>query len=332
MAEAWGESDDLVASSSEWGESDETVENLAPDNKQPPTPDEVPWYEQAVAGADVTASILSSMVAEPVSGLAGIAGAVLPGEPGQGAAWAEGTQQALTLEPEKGLAQEYMGNIGQALAPVGEAIGGAEKALGEGTLAATGSPALAAMAHSIPTALMEGIGLGVFRKGSQAAKAARKADDERLSAGELVDELEGPERTVEDITTDIMRKKTGKLAKDVRPDLDMMNRSEELGIELNPSHYSTNEAYRRVEKAINEQPDSQLFALESKAIKDIRERGDELIRVLDGDLDRSLLDVDLRERIDLTVGRFEKLSDTAYADVNKAIPAATKINPHTSKG
>lgn len=41
----------------------------------------------------------SSMVAAPAAGLAGIAGALLPGEAGQGARWTEAVQQALTYQP-----------------------------------------------------------------------------------------------------------------------------------------------------------------------------------------------------------------------------------------
>ena len=120
-----------------------------------------------VGAVEAAGTIGSSIVAEPVSGLAGIAGAILPGKEGQGADWVKSTQDALTYQPRTESGQNAIRSIGEKLAPIGEIIEGASKKLGDKAYAATESPALAAAAYSAPTAFLEGLGL----KGLSIAKA-----------------------------------------------------------------------------------------------------------------------------------------------------------------
>lgn len=51
------------------------------------------------AGPQAGAALVTGAVAAPLSGLAGIAGTVLPGPQGQGANWAQNVQSSLTYEP-----------------------------------------------------------------------------------------------------------------------------------------------------------------------------------------------------------------------------------------
>ena len=353
MAEWWEEDEladagaDEAPVSANWWEEDEEAEP-PPEETPPPTPDEVPWYQQAeewtqdaarsyLGRGEAALSMVTGAIAEPIGGLVGLASVPFTeegfGGQGQGGAGdiAEEVSQALTYEPRLEEGQESLQTVGEVMQPVGEAFEAVSSGLGEATLEATGSPELAAVAHTAPTALLEALGLATFKRASNAAETATKATKERLGIRELVDEMEPEQRAIEDITSDIMKKKTGRLAEDVRPDMDLKARAEELGIELNPSHYSTNEAYRRVEQAIKEQPDSKLFAKESRAIEQLVKAGDELIEDLDGNLDRSLLEADLRERTTNAVKGLEDRAEQAYKVVNDFIPPATKINPSTSK-
>lgn len=342
MAEWWEEAEKVQPESADsganWWEEGEIVPNPAPDNKQPPKPDETPWYEELrddainsyLGRGEAALTMLTGAAAQPLSGLYGMGVAAVEG-PEAGAEAVREAQSALTYEPRLEEGREALEAVGSVVEPIGRAVGAVESAAGETTLEATGSPMLAAAAHTVPTLLMEALGLAAFRRPSQAARVSRKATNDRLSVSDLVDELEPEARTIEDITADIMKKKTGRLAEDVRPDLDVKKRAEELGIELNPSHYSTNEAYRRVEQAIKEQPDSKLFARESRAIEQLVKAGDELIEDLDGNLDRSLLEADLREKVTGTVKGLEDNAELAFRSVDDMIPPATKINPATSQ-
>lgn len=101
----------------------------------------------------------SAMVAEPVSGLAGL-GALLSGRGVDGAAQSiNAAQQAITYQPRTMEGQQGLQGLQAFLQPVGEVIQGASQNLGDKAYSTTGSPALAAAAYSAPTAFLEGLGL-----------------------------------------------------------------------------------------------------------------------------------------------------------------------------
>jgi hypothetical protein len=124
------------------------------------------------------ATLISGAIAEPVAGLAGIAQAVNPfAEEGAGARAVEATREALTFQPRTRAGQESLQAVGGVLAPVGEALQAAETFLGDETFEATGSPALAAAAATLPTAVIEAIGLASTKgvvKGAARTKALAK--------------------------------------------------------------------------------------------------------------------------------------------------------------
>lgn len=120
------------------------------------------------------ATVASSVIAEPVAGLAGIIQGANPlAEKGASAEAISGVREALTYRPRTESGQQSLSSIAETLAPVGEAISSTEDFLGESVLEATGSPALAAGASSIPTALMEIIGL---KGGGRLAKSSKRIE------------------------------------------------------------------------------------------------------------------------------------------------------------
>ncbi len=127
--------------------------------------------EQALGTLENIGSLVSGAVAEPLAGLAGVAQSSNPfAEEGAGAKSVAATREALTFKPrtETGKAQQQA--LGETLAPVGKVLSGAESFLGDKTLELTKSPALAALAHSLPTAALELIGI----KGSRIATAVKE--------------------------------------------------------------------------------------------------------------------------------------------------------------
>jgi hypothetical protein len=122
------------------------------------------------------ATLISGAIAEPVAGLAGLGRTLISG-PEAGAETVEATRKALTFQPRTEAGQESLQAVGGVLAPVGEALQGAETFLGDETFEATGSPALAAAAATIPTALIEAIGFASTKgaiKGAARTKALAK--------------------------------------------------------------------------------------------------------------------------------------------------------------
>ena len=111
----------------------------------------------------------SAVVAEPVSGMMGLA--ALPWGSGAATRAINRTQDALTYQPRTEQGQEALQAAGEFLQPVGDAFIGASEYLGDAAYDATGSPALGAAAYSVPTMALEALGL----KGAKAASKGRAA-------------------------------------------------------------------------------------------------------------------------------------------------------------
>jgi hypothetical protein len=62
----------------------------------------------AFAGPEVMLNLASGGIAAPISGLAGLAGAALPGPQGQGASWVRKVGNALTYEPRTKTAETML--------------------------------------------------------------------------------------------------------------------------------------------------------------------------------------------------------------------------------
>lgn len=128
-------------------------------SQQQPTK-EASIVDDIIGGVETIANIGSGIIAEPVAGLAGIAQSLNPfAEEGAGAQAVSDVRDSLTYKPRGEESKDQLKSIGEALAPVGEALSETEKFLGDNTLRITGSPALAAIAHTLPSAALELIGV-----------------------------------------------------------------------------------------------------------------------------------------------------------------------------
>lgn len=108
-----------------------------------------------LSGPDAMASIASGAVATPLSGLAGIAGAVLPGPPGQGADWQKRVQEGATYQPRTEGGKMI---VGMASKP-GELVAQGANELGERNAEVSGSPLFGAISNAIVQAAPAAIGV-----------------------------------------------------------------------------------------------------------------------------------------------------------------------------
>ncbi|USD19938.1 hypothetical protein MJO52_12705 [Microbulbifer variabilis] len=130
------------------------------------------FVDNSVGEFEVLGAVGSSVLAEPISGLAGIAQSLNPwAEPGAGAQAVEATRDFLTYEPRTDEGRDKLNTLSDFIEPAGRAMEYAEKSLGDATYNATGSPALAAGAASVPTAILELLGVGLGKGATQAKRA-----------------------------------------------------------------------------------------------------------------------------------------------------------------
>ena len=107
---------------------------------------------------DPAVTIGAGVGAEVAGGLTGLATAPFVGAE-QAQKNIEAVQEALTIQPFTEGGRETLQTIGKAIEPVAEVLEPIPQALGDFTLDLTGSPALAAAAHSTPTLALELVGL-----------------------------------------------------------------------------------------------------------------------------------------------------------------------------
>lgn len=174
------------------------VPNDTSDNIGTPVPDTDSTEPTSTAAAIVEPliTLASAAVAEPIAGIAGIVQAINPfAEEGAGARAVEATREALTIQPGSESGRRGLEAVGEFLEPVGSALAATEKGLGDAAFKATDSPAIAAAAATIPTAVIELIG---FAAGKSAVKASRGVKN-RLKQGKIAREITDAAPSIEQL-------------------------------------------------------------------------------------------------------------------------------------
>jgi hypothetical protein len=136
------------------------------------------------------ATLISGAIAEPLAGLAGLGRAAFAPSPEaaveRGKEAVQTTREALTFQPRTEAGQESLEAVGGVLEPVGRVLQEAETFLGDETFEATGSPALAAAATTIPTVLIEVMGLAASKGVVKGAAKTRRLAESRAIKKNIV--------------------------------------------------------------------------------------------------------------------------------------------------
>ncbi len=140
------------------------------------------------AVAEPALTVASSIAAEPVSGLAGIAQGLNPFA-GEGASEraVRATQEALTFTPRTPEGRQGLSNLASFVEPVANALEGSQRFLGDNTFESTGNPALSALAATVPVATLEALGVKGIQSANRIGKASAKqraATDRRVASDE----------------------------------------------------------------------------------------------------------------------------------------------------
>lgn len=276
------------------------------------------YIEPAVA-------IASSMALEPISGLAGLAASPFVGN--QGAVDIIKAIQAQSYTPGTAKGIEGLQTVAEKLKPIGEFFGGLEQGAGDIGFN-IGGPIGGAIGTATPTAAMEALGLGLgagIRRVGQTSKRT-----EARAAQKTVDNIEPEAKSMQQIA-DQLKTKDPRSVTQVMPDAQIIQSAKELNIDLNPSHYSTNRAYIDVEQGLKSRPGSTIANVEVKAIKDLGNRADDLVNELGGTTDKSLVDINIKGRIDKTINRLSTKSDLAYRKISE-VPGINRalVEPKSS--
>jgi hypothetical protein len=150
---------------------------------------EMTGLDKSLVGAGETAlSMGSGIVGQALGGLAGLGSAALNGADA-GAETVKDVQEALTYTPRTEKGQEYMGNVGSVMEPVGEVLTATSEALGDTAYNVTGSPLIASAFYTLPDAAMEVAGLGLAGKTARTARLAKQSNEIKAATELLEDPL-----------------------------------------------------------------------------------------------------------------------------------------------
>lgn len=138
---------------------------------QPKGPEAQSEFKPLTGAAETVTSLGTGAVATPLGGLAGLAGAALPGPKGQGARWSENVQNALTYQPKTETGKSMTEAISYPFQKLAE---GADWAGGK-SAEATGSPAVGTAVNTAIQALPMIAGKVASKFGSADSSAAALA-------------------------------------------------------------------------------------------------------------------------------------------------------------
>lgn len=288
-------------------------------------------FGERVGGAfDAAATMATGAVAQPVSGVVGLANLALTRDPASAAARVQQVQDQLTYQPSE-LGQEYLQNIANApvIKQIGETSQGAGEYAGRKTLDITGSPVLASVARGSIDAT--GAALGAFVPGGLAARQATRADE--LTALGAQAQTQGARRT-EDLsgsdTTKALKSLNMRKIRDViDADPKFYKALDELGItaEPLPSYASRNPQFRGIEQSFAALPNSPQNAQSLTFAKDVSNVAHALLETSEGVGGSVGTSMRWRDASMQTVNELGKAAEDAYDALNQVINRRADAQP-----
>jgi len=151
------------------------------------TPEQLPEGGALESVLEPLLTIGSGALGEIAGGVSGLATGLLTQDPKAAEAVSEDVRRKLTIEPSTQAGQAGLETVGEFVQPLGEAFEAAETASGDFIFELTGSPALAALATTGPTAVIEALGLGAIRKARRGTKLLDNAGRPTLALEKILD-------------------------------------------------------------------------------------------------------------------------------------------------
>lgn len=281
---------------------------------------------EGLGALETLGTVATSVLAEPISGLAGLASIPFSDSPGD---VVRDVQQAMTFEPRTPEGQRNIKRLGQALEPLAEALEKAETVTGDLGFD-VGGPVVGALASAIPTAALEVLGLAAPKAASRIAKSR---------AGKLAaqaDELESlpTSNNLEQVVEQISRADVEDISVMANLDPNFIKAADELNIDVEPlaSFASQNPQFRSIEQALAAIPGSQIDAQGKAFVGAVSQKADDLIQRYGGTLDKAGLSQRFRQESLRTVDKLFEQADGLYNKLDEVIPKQTDVTAPNTLG
>ena len=291
-----------------------------------PDPQETTIGEDIIGGFETAATIASGAIAEPISGFMGAYEQFKGGDPG---ALIPFMQKALTYEPRTEAGKQQVQAVGEFMQPIGEAFQGAEDYLGDAVFDATGNATLATIAHTLPTAALEALGV----KGLKGAKSPSISPEEIAKQKSFVSQGFEPKefnrnKSFSDAAKKEQLNKTlasgnqEQLAAMIEADPEFFKALDDLGAKEKglPSAASKNRQYQETEQALKKMPGSDLSKREFDQVSELQKISDDLITEFGGTTDKSDLSMSLFNDSEKAINNLNITAESAYRNINNLVP------------
>jgi len=293
------------------------------------TQEETTFGEDIIGGLEVGATIASGAIAEPISGIMGAYEAFKGGDP---SALIPFMQKELTYAPRTESGKQQMQAVGEFMQPIGEAFKGVEEGLGNAVFDATGNAELATIAHTLPTAALEALGVKSFL----GKKSIPMTPDDIAKKKSFVSQGFEPKGLDKNKAFTESAKKQQldevlasgdqeRLAAMIDSDPEFFKALDELGAKEKglPSASSKNRQYQETEQALKKMPGSDLSKKEFDQVAELQKISDDLITEFGGTTDKSSLSMSLANDADRVIENLNLTTETAYNSIKESIPKQT---------
>ena len=296
---------------------------------------------QTVAGVgEMVGTVGTSLYAEPLAGIAGFATSLI--NPEAAPYVIERVRENFQYLPKTEGGQR----MGRFLADtVGKALGYLEQGAADYALEATGSPAAAAAATTLPTAITELLGVAALKNARHAVSSAKHAklkdlQNRQISSRNLHDELlnetnalmspKNKDNAIETVRT----LNPNEIAQMIDADPNFFRAADELGINTEPvaAFVTRNSQTRDVLGTLQAMPGSQLDARARDFIADTNERAGNIIAKYNGTLDKAQLSSDFYNQSMKAIDDIYLQEGVLYDDIAANIPRNTPAMPTRIEG
>ncbi len=289
------------------------------------TLDEMTVPEKIKGTAGMVSQMITGAIAEPIAGLGGIAGSILPGEQGQGAEWVKNIQEALTPTPS-----EETIKVGEAVSEYMPDISGY---IGGQVLEATGNPELATIAHTAPEALMQWLGLkapSIASKLSKRGQRLASQDIEKLNK-EIAD-FKASTSSMEGVTdvADTIKQSPSKAVELAEFDEKVLKAADDLGLtEIPPSVAAGNAQFRDIAQGLASMPGTQAKAQYGSFLEALGDKADDIIVSGGGDSDKAAVSQRFRDVTKNTMDELSLAESKLYDEIDLKINKSQIVEPES---
>ena len=132
---------------------------------------------------------------------------------------------------------------------------------------------------------------------------------------------------VAEVGSALQKAKPEKIVPEVMANPEIIKAADEVGVDLNPGHYSGSDIYREYELGLKMIPGSRLSANEKEAVRTLSARADELITEIGGTTDKGALSESVKSRMSSAIDEIKAEEGIIYDAVESAIPKGQKVIP-----